>query len=78
MTTDQTTHCAICYSLQPCIDDGEAYICADRAACRARVSLDAFHAARAALFAAQERARVCYDDAEYTTAVVAYRTAVAS
>ena len=28
--------CACCYSVQPCHDDGEAYICTDRAACQAR------------------------------------------
>lgn len=28
--------CAICYSQQPCFDDGEAYICLNRDACRAR------------------------------------------
>lgn len=31
-----TCECAMCYSLQPCVDDGEAYVCADRAACTRR------------------------------------------
>ena len=30
------TQCALCYGYEPCIDDGEAYICADRARCDAR------------------------------------------
>jgi len=30
------TECAICYSLQECLDDGEALICEDRAACQER------------------------------------------
>lgn len=29
--------CALCDTDQECVDDGEAYICADRAACNARV-----------------------------------------
>ncbi len=31
-----TTECAMCYSLQSCYDDGEAFICIDRAACKRR------------------------------------------
>lgn len=30
------TECACCDSVQPCYDDGEAYICIDRAACQTR------------------------------------------
>ena len=30
------TECALCYHFGSCVDDGEAYICADRAACEAR------------------------------------------
>lgn len=28
--------CASCYTVQHCIDDGEAYICADQVACKTR------------------------------------------
>lgn len=35
-----TTICAICYQLGPCVDDGEAYICADREACKVRATPD--------------------------------------
>lgn len=31
-----TTQCANCYHVGPCIDDGEAFVCADRDACKAR------------------------------------------
>lgn len=34
--SDLVTECAICCGVQPCFDDGEAFICADRAACQAR------------------------------------------
>ncbi len=32
------TECANCYSPRECFDDGEAYICVDRAACQARAA----------------------------------------
>ncbi len=32
------TECANCYAVVECLDDGEAYICADRDACQQRVS----------------------------------------
>lgn len=38
-TQDNTTlitECAICYTIGACFDDGEAYICVDRDACKAR------------------------------------------
>ncbi len=35
---DVITECANCYELQECFDDGEAYICVDRAACQARAA----------------------------------------
>ena len=40
-------------------------------------ALEQFQAVRAALFAAQAAARLAYDDAAYTAAVVAYHAAMA-
>jgi len=32
------TQCANCYAITECLDDGEAYICADRVACQYRAN----------------------------------------